>query len=115
MKGKNHYVPVRLSDKEFRRLNYLAKASRLSRSEIIRKGFMGVKIYEAPKMINSEFDYQLAKIGNNINQLAKETNMGGNVQMAQIAAEFENLKSKVGEAIGSLENQSKELELETVD
>lgn len=115
MRSKNHYVPVRLSDKEFRRLNHLAKKNGVSRGEIIRRGLMGAKIYETPKMINSEFDYRLAKIGNNINQLAKEANMGGDVKMAQIVAEFENLKSKVGEAIGSLENQGEELELEAVD
>ena len=104
MKSKNHYVPVRLNDKEFRRLNHLAKVSGVSRSEIIRKGFMDARIYEAPKIIDSEIKYQLAKIGNNLNQIAKVGNQSGNIQFQPFLIEFENLKRKVGEAIGSVES-----------
>jgi hypothetical protein len=106
MKKNVYYVCVRLSEKEFRHLNYLTQKSKLSRSKVLRKCIMNAKIHEAPKIIDSELKYQIAKIGNNINQLAHIANISGEVQFEPFLIEFENLKRKVGEAIGDFESIS---------
>lgn len=104
MQTKNNFICARLTDGELKKLNHLAEKSKINRSKVICKLIKGAEIHEAPKIVDSEIGYQLAKIGNNINQIAKVANESGNIQFQPFFIEFEKLKRKVDELYGSCKN-----------
>lgn len=78
-------VPVRFSPDERDRLRGFAEARRLSLSDFIRRVALGRKL---PQVVSAEINrhvyLELARIGNNLNQLVRAVN-GGAVKVADMA------------------------------
>jgi len=98
MRTKTNFICFRATDKEVKKLYNLSQKSKLSRSKTICNLINNSKIYEAPKIMDSEVKYQLSMIGNNINQIAKVANATGEV-------DIKNLEERVDELYGCFENQ----------
>jgi len=78
-------VPVRFSPDERDRLKGFAEARRLSLSDFIRRVALGRKL---PQVVSAEINRQvyveLARIGNNLNQMVRAAN-GGMFKVADMA------------------------------
>lgn len=78
-KTRNKEIKVRLTDDEFEAIQNLAKSYDLPTAVFIREQALNGKINfdkKEPPKIEKELLFQLAKIGNNINQIAYRLNAG---------------------------------------
>lgn len=80
--SRSHHITLRLSDMEFEIISKAAKEIGISRSEYIRKQLLEGKVnvkYEVvadmPEL--QKLTTEFAKIGGNLNQIARYFNMGG--------------------------------------
>lgn len=98
MKDKRNRFEIRLSDEDTARLDELKQASGLPRSEIVRQAIhrtrtWTVKDREGIRALTRE----LAKIGNNINQIARQLNQSSDLDtltiLAQIEADLQDIKN----------------------
>ena len=76
MKIRNRKITVRLSEKERKFLGEQADAGGMKIEPYIRELIMGNEIKSRPKEEWAEVVRQIAAVGNNINQIARNTNMG---------------------------------------
>ena len=76
MKIRNRKITVRLSEKERQYLGEQADAGGMKMEPYIRELIMGNEVKCRPKEEWAEVVRQIAAVGNNINQIAKNTNMG---------------------------------------
>ena len=76
MKIRNRKITVRLSEKERQYLGEQADAGGMKIEPYIRELIMGNEVKSRPKEEWAEVVRQVAAVGNNINQIAKNTNMG---------------------------------------
>ena len=74
---RNHEIKVRLNDDEFNDLNRKVIKSKLSREEYIRRCFSKSLIKEPPDLDYFRLKNEFNHIGNNLNQIAKYFNTGG--------------------------------------
>ena len=76
MKIRNRKITVRLSEKERQYLGEQADAGGMKIEPYVRELIMGNEVKSRPKEEWAEVVRQVAAVGNNINQIAKNTNMG---------------------------------------
>lgn len=111
-KTKTNTINLRLSNREIQLLDSACRHTELNRSEYLRQC-----IYNRPAGVSTpavkELAYQLSKIGQNINQIARSVNNGGmNTQLYdQSAQEISFVRTKLHqilcgycESIMTLEN-----------
>ena len=74
-RARNNVLYLRLSDDEMRILNAKAKlAGMRNRSDFLRQLIIEGLVYDVDYSYLREYNYQLSKIGGNINQIAKRIN-----------------------------------------
>jgi len=71
---KNKTISLRLTEKEYEKLKTKADELGYSVSELIRKKVLGNRERLAPRQDIKLFAYELNRIGNNLNQIAKYVN-----------------------------------------
>lgn len=101
MKIRNRKITVRLSEKERKFLGEQADAGGMKIEPYIRELIMGNEIKSRPKEEWAEVVRQVAAVGNNINQIAKNTNMGMEVTV-DILKEVLEMQKQIWERIKNL-------------
>lgn len=91
------YVNIRLSLEERKALDELR--GDMTVQEFCRRAVLGAKIVKVDEL--QDIKYQLSKIGNNINQIAKVANQTGIIEKADIL-DFTRTFEKVIEAAGEI-------------
>lgn len=82
---RTHDLRVYLSDDEFRILKAKTKLANMhSTSAFIRQLIIEGIVYEVDYSYLREYNYQLGKIGNNINQIAHKVNSTGSIYKSDI-------------------------------
>ena len=79
MKRRNNKVTVRLTNAEKQHLEKQAYATGMNMEQFIRNLISGSNLRERPSEYWKEVVSQLSAIGNNINQIAHNTNITKNV------------------------------------
>ena len=79
MKRRNNKVTVRLTNAEKQHLEKQAYATGMNMEQFIRNLISGSNLRERPSEYWKEVVSQLSAIGNNINQIAHNTNIAKNV------------------------------------
>ena len=88
------FVKVRVSEEEKVQFESLAHDSGVTLSDFIRKRLAGVRIY--PAHIGLERNRQLARIGNNLNQIARWANMRKSaLEAVTIISALESLRREI--------------------
>ena len=101
MKIRNRKITVRLSEKERKFLGEQADAGGMKIEPYIRELIMGNEVKSRPKEEWAEVVRQVAAVGNNINQIAKNTNMGMEVT-ADIFKEVLEMQKQIWERVKNL-------------
>ena len=101
MKIRNRKITVRLSEKERKFFGEQADAGGMKIEPYIRELIMGNEVKSRPKEEWAEVVRQVAAVGNNINQIAKNTNMGMEVT-ADILKEVLEMQKQIWERIKNL-------------
>lgn len=101
MKIRNRKITVRLSEKERKFLGEQADAGGMKIEPYIRELIMGNEVKSRPKEEWAEVVRQVAAVGNNINQIAKNTNMGMEVTV-DILKEVLEMQKQIWERIKNL-------------
>ena len=101
MKIRNRKITVRLSEKERKFLGEQADAGGMKIEPYIRELIMGNEVKSRPKEEWAEVVRQVAAVGNNINQIAKNTNMGMEVT-ADILKVVLEMQKQIWERIKNL-------------
>ena len=101
MKIRNRKITVRLSEKERKFIGAQAAAGGMKIEPYIRELIMGNEVKSRPKEEWAEVVRQVAAVGNNINQIAKNTNMGMEVT-ADILKEVLEMQKQIWERIKNL-------------
>jgi uncharacterized protein YgfB (UPF0149 family) len=101
MKIRNRKITVRLSEKERKFLGEQADAGGMKIEPYIRELIMGNEVKSRPKEEWAEVVRQIAAVGNNINQIAKNTNMGMEAT-ADILKEVLEMQKQVWERVKNL-------------
>lgn len=73
---RRHVAKVRLSDAELAQLQHAADAAGVPLSTFLRLSGLGISVRAKPSRTTNEVIRQLAAVGNNLNQLAREANIG---------------------------------------
>lgn len=94
---RNHELKIRMNDTEFAAAKQAAEAAGLSMAEVIRMSVGKVRTWtledrEGLRMVALE----LAKIGNNLNQIARQANRNGFVDL-QILTLLEQIQAELKE------------------
>ena len=90
-----------LNDKEDKILKEKSAKAGLSESEFIRSIIKGYRIKEQPNEAIQKFARQLYGIANNINQIARDTNIYGDIP----AQHFEYIKESISDFILNFEKE----------
>lgn len=101
MKIRNRKITVRLSEKERQYLGEQADAGGMKIEPYIRELIMGNEVKSRPKEEWAEVVRQVAAVGNNINQIARNTNMGMEVTV-DILKEVLEMQKQIWERIKNL-------------
>ncbi len=101
MKIRNRKITVRLSEKERKFLGEQADAGGMKIEPYIRELIMGNEVKSRPKEEWAEVVRQVAAVGNNINQIARNTNMGMEVT-ADILKEVLEMQRQIWERVKNL-------------
>ena len=101
MKIRNRKITVRLSEKERKFLGEQADAGGMKIEPYVRGLIMGNEVKSRPKEECAEVLRQVAAVGNNINQIAKNTNMGMEVTV-DILKEVLEMQKQIWERIKNL-------------
>lgn len=101
MKIRNRKITVRLSEKERQYLGEQADAGGMKIEPYIRELIMGNEVKSRPKEEWAEVVRQVAAVGNNINQIAKNTNMGMEVT-ADILKDVLEMQKQIWERVKNL-------------
>lgn len=101
MKIRNQKITVRLSEKERKFLGEQADAGGMKIEPYIRELIMGNEVKSRPKEEWAEVVRQVAAVGNNINQIARNTNMGVEVTV-DILKEVLEMQKQIWERIKNL-------------
>lgn len=101
MKIRNRKITVRLSEKERKFLGEQADAGGMKIEPYIRELIMGNEVKSRPKEEWAEVVRQIAAVGNNINQIAKNTNMGMEVTV-DILKEILEMQKQIWERVKNL-------------
>lgn len=101
MKIRNRKITVRLSEKERKFLGEQADAGGMKIEPYIRELIMGNEVKSRPKEEWAEVVRQIAAVGNNINQIARNTNIGMEVTV-DILKEVLEMQKQIWERIKNL-------------
>lgn len=101
MKIRNRKITVRLSEKERQYLGEQADAGGMKIEPYVRELIMGNEVKSRPKEEWAEVVRQVAAVGNNINQIAKNTNMGMEVT-ADILKDVLEMQKQIWERVKNL-------------
>lgn len=101
MKIRNRKITVRLSEKERKFLGEQADAGGMKIEPYIRELIMGNEVKSRPKEEWAEVVRQVAAVGNNINQIARNANMGMEVT-ADILKEVLEMQKQIWERVKNL-------------
>lgn len=101
MKIRNRKITVRLSEKEREFLGEQADAGGMKIEPYIRELIMGNEVKSRPKEEWAEVVRQVAAVGNNINQIARNTNMGMEVTV-DILKEVLEMQKQIWERVKNL-------------
>lgn len=97
IREKNKRVEVRFSEKELELLREKSIAADSSMSELIRESVLRVRVWDKPsKKLVQQQTAQLAKIGNNLNQIAKYHHVKkGDVDAIQVVSALVQIRSEL--------------------
>lgn len=101
MKIRNRKITVRLSEKERQYLGEQADAGGMKIEPYIRELIMGNEVKSRPKEEWAEVVRQVAAVGNNINQIARNTNMDMEVTV-DILKEVLEMQKQIWERVKNL-------------
>ena len=101
MKIRNRKITVRLSEKERKFLGEQADAGGMKIEPYVRELIMGNEVKSRPKEEWAEVVRQVAAVGNNINQIARNTNMGMEVT-ADISKDVLEMQKQIWERVKNL-------------
>ena len=101
MKIRNRKITVRLSEKERKFLGEQADAGGMKIEPYIRELIMGNEVKSRPKEEWAEVVRQVAAVGNNINQIARNTNMGMEVTV-DILKDVLEMQKQIWERVKNL-------------
>lgn len=101
MKIRNRKITVRLSEKERKFLGEQADAGGMKIEPYVRELIMGNEVKSRPKEEWAEVVRQVAAVGNNINQIARNTNMGMEVTV-DILKEVLEMQKQIWERVKNL-------------
>lgn len=101
MKIRNRKITVRLSEKERKFLGEQADAGGMKIEPYVRELIMGNEVKSRPKEEWAEVVRQIASVGNNINQIARNTNMGMEVTV-DILKEVLEMQKQIWERVKNL-------------
>ena len=77
MRRRDHVIPLRLNEREYRHLCEQVKTSEFSREEYLRSLILGKKIHPRPCTHHADLLRKVAGLCNNANQLAHRANSTG--------------------------------------
>ena len=77
MRRRDHVIPLRLNEREYRHLCEQVKISGLSREEYLRTLIVGKEIHPRPCTHHADLLRKVAGLCNNANQLAHRANSTG--------------------------------------
>ena len=86
MRVRNHRIQVRLDDKEYNRYLNLLSKSGLKAEQFLRKLISNIVIKEPPIDEYKRIIYLLSNISNNINQIARQANTNGMIDIPSLDA-----------------------------
>ena len=101
MKIRNRKITVRLSEKERKFLGEQADAGGMKIEPYVRELIMGNEVKSRPKEEWAEVVRQVAAVGNNINQIARNTNLGMEVTV-DILKEVLEMQKQIWERVKNL-------------
>lgn len=90
---RSHRLEVYLNMEEWERLEELTDKSGRSRSDVIRAMLMGYRLKEKPGADLGDFQQQLLRIGNNMNQIAAAANARGLLDAPYYRQQAEQLQT----------------------
>lgn len=96
---RRKFMSFRVNDDEARRIEERAHDCALPRSRFLRDAALGVALRARPHVLERDAIHQLARIGNNLNQLARHANATQRVELSRRLAE---VLDEVKQAIGRL-------------
>lgn len=89
---KTKEIKVRLTQKEFERLNELVTATGLSREQFVRELLSGAKVKEKPPAEYGEILRELRRIGSNINQLLIKSRVLGFIDQPMLKESVNSIR-----------------------
>ena len=98
MRRRDHVIPLRLNEREYRHLSEQVKTSGLSREEYLRTLIMDKEIHPRPCTHHAELVRQISGLCNNANQLARVANTCGEASQQSID-EMTGIAREVWEAV----------------
>ena len=84
MRKREHFIGLWLDDREYKHLLKQCSISGLNTSALIRHSVMGVEILPRPPDACAALLRELSAIGNNINQIAHNTNAKREAEAAEV-------------------------------
>lgn len=84
MRKREHFIGLWLDDREYSHLLKQCSVSGLSTSALIRHSVMGVELRPRPPDACAALLRELSAIGNNINQIAHNTNAKKEAEAAEV-------------------------------
>ena len=84
MRKREHFIGLWLDDREYKHLLKQCSISGLNTSALIRHSVMGVEILPRPPDACAALLRELSAIGNNINQIAHNTNAKKEAEAAEV-------------------------------
>ena len=85
MRRRDHVIPLRLNEREYRHLCEQVKTSGFSREEYLRSLILDKEIHPHPCTHHAELVRQISGLCNNANQLAHRANSTGVAEAPSLA------------------------------
>ena len=105
-KRSNQFI-IRLNDQELDHLNTLVAMAKLSRESYIRMLINGVIPRAAPSKELLETKRLLRNIANNINQIAKQANTNGSIDVEMYKSNYIQLQKQIDEIMWMIREPTK--------
>lgn len=107
MRKRTYRIEVKLNQDEFNHLVELVEQSRLSRESYIRMLMNGVIPRAAPSKELLETIRLLRNIVNNINQIAKQANTNGSIDVEMYKSNYIQLQKQIDEIMWMIREPTK--------
>lgn len=96
---RQHVAKVRLSDAELAQVRVAAARAGMPISTFLRRAALGMSVRARPSGDQAALIRQLAAVGNNLNQLAREANIGrfpGEGRLGEVLDQVQEAVKRVG-------------------